>query len=68
MTGMHEVELAVRVVTLPLMGALAALSVVRDNAARMRIRDDEAAAERAVSWSTLTHDERAMVLDWKYGR
>jgi hypothetical protein len=50
------------------MGALAALSVVRDNAARLRIRDDKAAAERAVSWSTLTHDERAMVLDWKYGR
>ena len=67
MTGMHEVELAVRAVTLPLMGALAALSVVRDNAARMRVRDDESAAERAVAWNNLTSDERAFVLDWKYG-
>ena len=67
MTGMHEVELALRVATLPLMGALAALSVVRDNAARIRVRDDEAAAERAVSWTNLTSDERAIVLDWRFG-
>jgi hypothetical protein len=68
MAGMHEVELAVRVVTLPLMGVLAALSAVRDSAARMRIRDDEMAAERAVSWSNLTGDERALVIDWTFGR
>ena len=67
MSGMHEVELAARVVTLPLMGALALLSVVRDNAARMRIRDDEAAAERAVAWDLLSPDDRAMVVDWRYG-
>ncbi len=67
MTGMREIELAVRVATLPLMGALAALSVVRDNAARMRVRDDEAAAERAVAWYNLTTDERATVVDWTFG-
>lgn len=67
MAGMHEVELAVRVVTLPLMGALAALSMVRDNAARMRVRDDETAAERAVSWANLTGDQRALVIDWTFG-
>jgi hypothetical protein len=67
MTGMREIELAVRVATLPLMGALAALSAVRDNAARLRIRDDEAAAERAVAWTNLTSDERAIVTDWRFG-
>lgn len=67
MPRMQELELAVRVVTLPLMGALAALSVVRDNAARLRIRDDEAAAERAVAWDLLSPDDRAMVVDWRYG-
>lgn len=64
MSGMHEVELAVRVATLPLMGALAALSALRDNAVRMRIRDDEAAAERAVAWTVLSLDEQAAVRDW----
>lgn len=68
MAGMHEVELAVRVVTLPLMGALAALAAVRDSAARMRVRDDETAAERAVSWANLTGDQRALVIDWTFGR
>jgi hypothetical protein len=67
MSGMREIELAVRVATLPLMGVLAAVSAVRDNAARMRIRDDEAAAERAVAWTNLSSDERAVVRDWTFG-
>ena len=46
---------------------LAALAAVRDSAARMRVRDDETAAERAVSWANLTGDERALVIDWTFG-
>lgn len=60
----HEMELAVRVVALPLLGGLAVLSVVRDNAARARVRDHEGAATSAVAWDRLTPDLRAMVADW----
>ena len=60
----HEIELAVRVVALPLLGGLAVLAMVRDNAARARVRDDEGDAANAVSWDLLAPDLRALVADW----
>ena len=60
----HEIELAVRVVALPLLGGLAVLSFVRDNAARARVRQDEGAAMRAVGWDRLSPELRAVVADW----
>ena len=60
----HEIELAVRVVALPLLGGLAVLSVVRDNAARARVRQDEGVAMRAVGWDRLSPELRAVVADW----
>jgi hypothetical protein len=60
----HEIELAVRVVALPLLAGLGVLSLVRDNAARARVRDDEGAAAYAVSWDRLTPELRAAAADW----
>jgi hypothetical protein len=60
----HEVELAIRLAVLPLMGGLAVLSAVRDNAARVRVRDDEGAAARAVAWQQLSPEMRAMMSGW----
>ena len=60
----HEIEPAVRVVARPLLGGLAVLSVVRDNAARARVRQDEGAAMRAVGWDRLSPELRAVVADW----
>ena len=60
----HEIELAVRVVALPLLAGLGVLAVVRDNAARARVRDDEGAATFAVTWDRLTPELRAVVADW----
>jgi len=64
----HEVELALRVATLPLMGGLAVLAMARDAAARVRVRDDEWSARRAVAWDRLGPEDRARALDWTYGR
>jgi hypothetical protein len=64
----HEVEFALRVATLPLMGGLAVLAMARDAAARVRVRDDEWSAQRAAGWDRLSPQDRARVLDWTYGR
>ncbi len=60
----HEIELAVRVVALPLLGGLAVLAALHDSAARARVRDDEGSATLAVSWDRLTPEVRAAVADW----
>jgi hypothetical protein len=64
----HDLGLAVRIAVLPALGMLGVVSAVRDSAARMRLRDDEDAADRAVAWDRLAPDDLALVLDWKYGR
>jgi hypothetical protein len=64
----HEVEIALRLATLPLMGGLAVLAMARDAAARVRVRDDEWSAQRAVGWDRLSPEDRARLLDWTYGR
>ena len=64
----HEIEIALRLATLPVLGTLAVLALVRDAAARIRVRDDEWAAERAVAWDRLSPEDRARVVDWTYGR
>jgi hypothetical protein len=64
----HEVELALRLAALPVMGGLAVLAMARDAAARVRVRDDEWSAERAVGWDRLSPEDRARVVDWTYGR
>ncbi|MCA0329827.1 MAG: hypothetical protein LCI03_07975 [Actinobacteria bacterium] len=64
----HEIGLAVRIAALPALGVLGVVSAVRDSAARIRVRDDEDAADRAVAWDRLAPDDLALVLDWKYGR
>jgi len=63
----HEVEIALRLATLPLMGGLAVLAMARDAAARVRVRDDEWAANRAADWDRLAPEDRARVVDWTYG-
>jgi hypothetical protein len=68
MNARHEIGLAVRIAALPALGVLGVVSAVRDSAARMRVRDDEDAADRAVAWDRLAPDDLALVLDWKYGR
>ena len=57
---------ALRVAILPLFGALGALSILRDQAARVRVRvrDGEGAAEWAVSWTNLSPEQRAVLTDW----
>ncbi len=60
----RELDLAVRVASLPLLGALAVLARLRDQAARARLHDDEDAATRAVDWDRLSPDMRAIVADW----
>ncbi|HET7901856.1 MAG TPA: hypothetical protein VFL59_11765 [Candidatus Nanopelagicales bacterium] len=60
----HEIELAVRVVALPLLGGLAVVSMVRDTAARARVRDDENAATHAVAWDRLAPELRAVAEAW----
>jgi hypothetical protein len=62
------IGLAARIATMPLLGALALVSAVRDTAVAARIRDDEDAADRAVAWDRLDPESLAVVLDWKYGR
>ena len=64
----HEAEIMLRLATLPLMGGLAVLAVARDAAARVRVRDDEWSAERAVGWDRLSPEDRARVVDWTYGQ
>ena len=68
----HEVELAVRVVALPLLGALAVVSALRDEAARARVRvragDDELTAATAVSWDRLSPELRALAVEWRSAR
>ena len=64
----HEIGLAVRIAALPALGVLGVVSAVRDSAARIRVRDDEDAADRAVAADRLAPDDLALVLDWKYGR
>ena len=64
----HEIGHAVRIAALPALGVLGVVSAVRDSAARIRVRDDEDAADRAVAWDRLAPDDLALVLDWKYGR
>lgn len=64
----HEIGLAVRIAALPALGVLGVVSAVRDSAARIRVREDEDAADRAVAWDRLAPDDLALVLDWKYGR
>ncbi len=60
----RELDLAVRVAALPLLGVLAVVGRLRDEAIRHRVRDDEAAAERATSWDLLSASDRALVADW----
>ena len=60
----HEIELAVRVVALPLLAGVGVVALVRDNVARARVRDDEGAATYAVAWDRLTPELRAVVADW----
>jgi len=70
MTARDAVDVAAHVVldaaTLPLMGFLGLVSLVRDTAARSRVRE-EFLAEQAVAWDRLLPDERVLVMDWKYG-
>ena len=60
----REMDLAVRVASLPLLGALAVVGRLRDQAARSRVRDDEATAALAVSWDRLTPELRAYASEW----
>jgi hypothetical protein len=64
-----QLRLAARIAAMPLLGALALVSAVRDTAVAARVRDDEAAADRAVAVSLdrLDPESLAVVLDWKYG-
>ncbi len=53
-----------RLAALPLLGGLAAVAVLRDRAARLRVRDDEEAAEWAVPWTRLSAEQRAVLAGW----
>jgi hypothetical protein len=64
----HEIEFTVRVVALPLLAGLAVLAALRDNAARARVRDDEGAADQAVSWDRLTPEVRTFAAEWGRAR
>jgi hypothetical protein len=60
----RELDLAVHVASLPLLGALAVVGRLRDQAARARVRDDEQTAALAVSWDRLTPELRAFASEW----
>ena len=54
--------MAVRVVTLPLFGVLAAVAVLRDHAAALRLREPDITPKFPARWDRLTAGQRAMLL------
>lgn len=52
-------DVAVRVAALPLLGVLGAVAMVRDEAARLRVRRDDLGRPLPTAWDRLTATQRA---------
>lgn len=59
MSDHHTTDVAVRIAALPLLGLLGAVSAVRDQAARLRLRDDDPGPSLPLQWDRLTARQRA---------
>jgi hypothetical protein len=52
----------VHIVALPLLGVLGAVSAVRDQAARLRLREDDPSPHLPLQWDRLTARQRAQLV------
>jgi hypothetical protein len=59
MSDHHTTEVAVRIAAMPLLGLLGAVSAVRDQAARLRLREDDPSPTLPLQWDRLTARQRA---------
>ena len=59
MSDHHATDMAVRLAALPLLGVLGAVSVVRDQAARLRLREDDPSPQVPLQWDRLSAGQRA---------
>jgi hypothetical protein len=59
MSDHHTTDVAVRIAALPLLGLLGAVSAVRDQAARLRLREDDPSPSLPLQWDRLTARQRA---------
>jgi hypothetical protein len=59
MSDHHTTGTAVRIAALPLLGLLGAVSAVRDQAARLRLREDDPSPSLPLQWDRLTARQRA---------
>jgi hypothetical protein len=62
MSDLHATDVAVRLVALPLLGVLGAVSAVRDQAARIRLREDDPSPWLPLEWDRLSARQRARVV------
>ena len=62
MSDHHSTDVAVRIVALPLLGVLGALALVRDEAARLRVRQDDPGPRLPTQWDRLSAGERARLV------
>ncbi|MFN8167564.1 MAG: hypothetical protein U0S36_02130 [Candidatus Nanopelagicales bacterium] len=63
MSDHHATAVAVRVVALPLLGVLGAVAMVRDEAARLRVREDDLGRALPQAWDRLTATQRARLVE-----
>jgi hypothetical protein len=59
MSDHHTTDTAVRIAAMPLLGLLGAVSAVRDQAARLRLREDDPSPSLPLQWDRLTARQRA---------
>lgn len=59
MSDHHTTDVAVRIAAFPLLGVLGAVSAVRDQAARLRLREDDPSPTLPLQWDRLSARQRA---------
>ncbi len=62
MSDQGAARVAVRVATLPLFGLLGAVSLIRDQAAALRLREPDPTPAFAAPWDRLTAGQRARLV------
>ena len=63
MSDHHTTDVAVRIAALPLLGVLGAVSAVRDQAARLRLREDDPSPSLPLQWDRLSARQRANLVE-----
>lgn len=62
MSDHRTTDVAVRLAALPLLGVLGAVAMVRDEAARLRVRRDDLGRQLPTAWDRLTASQRARLV------